>query len=68
MMPNLMTHLMVGAVLFANEDTLLLSDRTMFMTPAGMHLPDLPAGRTVIVEYEILDGRNVLTNVPAIRT
>ena len=38
MMPSLMTHLMVGAVLFANEDTLLLTDRTMFITPARMHL------------------------------
>ena len=68
MMLSLTTHLMVGAVLYANADTLLLTDRTMFITPARMHLPDLPAGRTVIVEYEILDGRNVLTNVPAIRT
>lgn len=61
------THLMVGAVLFANEETLLLTDRTLFVVPAGMHLPVFPAGSTIVVEYEIVEGRNVLTHVPAIR-
>jgi hypothetical protein len=58
---------MVGAVLFANEDMLLLTDRTLFVAPAWMHLPVLPAGSTVVVEYDVIEGHNVLTNVPAIR-
>jgi hypothetical protein len=60
-------HLMVGAVLFANDDTLLLTDRTMFVAPTGMRLPFLPAGTQVVVEYEVRDGRNVLIRAPAIR-
>ena len=60
-------YLMVGAVLFANEETLLLTDRTLFVAPAGMHLPVFPAGSTVVVEYEILEGRNVLTHRPMLR-
>ncbi len=59
--------LMVGTVLFANEETLLLTDRTLFVVPAWMHLPVLPAGSTVVIEYDVVEGRNVLTNVPAIR-
>jgi len=54
------THLMVGPVLFANEEMLLLTDRTLFVVPAGMHLPVFPAGSTIVVEYEIVEGRNVL--------
>jgi len=61
------THLMVGAVLFANEETLLLTDRTLFVVPAGMHLPVFPAGSSIVIEYEIVEGQNVLTHVPAIR-
>ena len=61
------THLMVGAVLFANEETLLLTDRTLFVVPAGMHLPVFPPGSSIVVEYEIVEGQNVLTHVPAIR-
>jgi hypothetical protein len=29
-------RLIVGAVLFANEETLLMADRTLFVAPAGM--------------------------------
>ena len=65
--PVASARLMVGAVLFANEDTLLLTDRTLFVVPAGMHLPVFHAGTTLVVEYETLDGRNVLTNVPGVR-
>jgi hypothetical protein len=53
------THPTIGTVLFANEETLLLTDRTLFVAPAGMHLPYFPAGSSVVVQYEILDGRNV---------
>ncbi len=60
-------RLMVGAVLFANDDTLLLTDRTLFVAPPRMHLPAFHAGSTVVVEYETRDGRNVLTHVPAVR-
>jgi len=63
-----MVNLKVGAVLFANEDTLLLTDRTMFAAPAGMVLPPLPPGSTVVVEYEVRDGQNILASVPAIRS
>ena len=31
-------HLMVGAVVFANEETILISDGTLFLVPAGMRL------------------------------
>jgi hypothetical protein len=49
------------------KEMLLLTDRTLFVVPAGMHLPVFPAGSTIVVEYEIVEGRNVLTHVPAIR-
>ncbi len=60
-------RLMVGAVLFANDETLLLTDRTLFVAPAAMHLPVFHAGTTLVVEYETVDGRNVLTHAPAVR-
>ena len=60
-------HLMVGAVLYANDETILLTDRTLFLVPAGMRLPHYPVGVTLVVEYDILDGQNVLTHVPEIR-
>ncbi len=50
-----------------DEDTIPLTDRTLFVAPAGIHLPVFPAGTTVVVEYEILEGRNVLTHAPAVR-
>jgi hypothetical protein len=59
-------HLMVGAVVFANEETILMSDGTLFLVPAGMRLPHYPAGTTLVIEYEILKGRNVLAHVPEI--
>ena len=62
-----MTHLMVGAVRFANADFLLLTDRTLFEAPDGMVLPAFAAGSTVVVEYDIVDGRNILTHVPGVR-
>jgi hypothetical protein len=58
---------MVGAVLFANGENILMVDRTLFLAPAGMRLPRYPAGATLVVEYEILEGRNVLARVPEIR-
>ena len=58
---------MVGAVLFASEDTILLTDRTLFVAPAGMRLSVYPTGSTVVIEYEIVEGRNVLTSMPTIR-
>ena len=61
------THLMVGAVLYANEETILLTDGTLFLAPAGMRLPNYPAGTSLVIEYEVLDGRNVLAHVPEIR-
>ena len=61
------THLVVGAVLFANEDSILLTDRTLIVAPAGMHLPVFAVGSTVVVEYDILDGHNVLMHVPEVR-
>ena len=33
------THLMVGAVLYANEETILMTDRTLFIVPAGNPQP-----------------------------
>lgn len=55
--------LMVGTVLFASEETILLTDRG----------PDLDASatsagrrRAVVVEYDVVEGRNVMTKVPAI--
>lgn len=61
-------HLMVGEVLFANEETILISDGTLFLIPAGMRLPHYSGGTTLVSEYEILTGRNVLAHVPEIRT
>jgi hypothetical protein len=49
-------HLMVGVVLFANEDTLLLTDRTVFVVPTGMRLPVFRAGIALVVEYEVPRG------------
>jgi hypothetical protein len=43
-------RLMVGAVLSANEDTLLMADRTMFVAPVGMRLPSYPAGMMLVIE------------------
>jgi len=60
-------HVMVGAVLFVNEETLLLTDGTLFVASAGIHLPAFPAGTVVVIEYEIVEGRNVLTHVPEVR-
>ena len=60
-------HLMVGAVLLVNEETLLLTDGTLFAATTGMHLPAFPAETVVVIEYEIIEGRNVLTHVPAVR-
>jgi hypothetical protein len=60
-------HLTVGEVLFANEDTILISDGTLFLIPAGMRLLTI-AGTTLVIEYEILKGRNVLAHVPEVRT
>ena len=54
-------------MLFANEDTILISDGTLFLIPAGMRLLTI-AGTTLVIEYEILKGRNVLAHVPEIRT
>jgi hypothetical protein len=56
-------RLMVGAVLFANEETLLMADRTLFVAPAGMCLPHT----TLVIEYEIIEWRNVLAQVPKVR-
>ena len=56
--------LMVGVVLDANEETVLLTDRTRFVVPAGMHLPPFLPGTTLVIEYEMIEGRNVLTHVP----
>ncbi len=60
-------HLMIGAVLFANEESILLTDRTLFEVPAGMRLPHYHAGTSLVIEYEPVDGRNVLTHLPEVR-
>jgi hypothetical protein len=60
-------HFMVGAVVFADEETILMADGTLFLAPAGMRLPHCRAGATLVIEYEILKGRNVLAHVPEIR-
>jgi hypothetical protein len=60
-------HLMVGAVLYANDQTILLTDRTLFEAPAGMRLPHFRTGVTLVIEYELAEGRNVLTYVPEAR-
>ncbi len=48
--------LMVGTVLFASEETILLTDRTLFVAPTWMHLPLLPVSATVVVEYDVVEG------------
>ena len=53
-------------MLFANEATIMLTDRTLFVAPAGMHLPVYSAGSTVVIEYEILEGQKVQTQVPEV--
>jgi hypothetical protein len=47
----------------ANGENILMVDRTLFLAP----VPRYPAGATLVVEYEILEGRNVLARVPEIR-
>jgi hypothetical protein len=32
-----------------------------------MRLPHYPAGTSLVIEYEILEGRNVLAHVPEVR-
>jgi len=59
--------LMVGSVLYANEETILLTDGTLFVAPAGMHLPPFGNGTTLVIEYEVIEGLNVLTHVPELR-
>ena len=60
-------RLVVGVVLIANVDSILLTDRTYFEAPPGMSLPALKAGSTVVVEYDIVEGRNVLATLPGVR-
>ena len=60
-------RLMVGAVLYADDDTILLSDRTLFAAPAGRRLPHYSAGTTIVIEYEVVADRNMLVAVPQIR-
>ena len=60
-------HLMVGSVLYANDRTILLTDRTLFLAPVGMHLPPFRPGATLVLEYERLEGCNVLTHMPEVR-
>ncbi len=37
--------LMIGAVRYANSETILLMDRTVFEAPAWMHLPTIQSAR-----------------------
>jgi len=60
-------RLVVGVVLIANADSILLTDRTYFEAPHGMSLPAFKAGSTVVVEYDIIEGRNVLAGLPGVR-
>ncbi len=60
-------RLVVGVVLIANADSILLTDRTYFEAPPGMCLPAFKAGSTVVVEYDIIEGRNVLAGLPGVR-
>ncbi len=46
-------HLAIGAVLFANVDSILRTDRTLFIGP-GMLLPVFFAGDSVVLQYDIL--------------
>ncbi len=55
---------MVGMVLFANAKTIVMTDRTPFEAPDEMRLPRYPAGTALVIEYEVVEGRNVLTAVP----
>ncbi len=61
------THLIVGTVLYANKEMILLSDGTVFAAPVWMRLLHFPAGTSMVIEYEIVEGRNVLTAVPQVR-
>ncbi|HKW95615.1 MAG TPA: hypothetical protein VJX92_27250 [Methylomirabilota bacterium] len=60
-------RLVVGVVLIANADSILLTDRTYFEAPPGMSLPAFKAGSTVVVEYDIVEGRNILASLPGMR-
>ena len=60
-------RLVVGVVLIANADSILLTDRTYFEAPPGMSLPAFKAGSMVVVEYDIIEGRNVLAGLPGVR-
>jgi hypothetical protein len=60
-------HLLVGTVLFANEESILMADRTLFLVPAQMRLPHYRAGTSLVIEYEIVEGRNILAHVPEVR-
>ncbi len=60
-------RLVVGVVLIANADSILLTDRTYFEAPPGMSLPAFKAGSTVVVEYDVIEGRNVLAGLPGVR-
>ena len=59
--------LMIGAVRYANSETILLMDRTVFETPVWMHLPHYRVGAVLVIEYDVVEGRNVLTAVPQVR-
>jgi hypothetical protein len=61
------THLTIGTVLFANEESILLTDRTLFLVPVKMRLPHYRAGTSLVIEYEIVEGRNILAHVPKVR-
>jgi len=59
--------LMIGAVRYANSETILLMDRSVFETPVWMHLPHYRVGAVLVIEYDVIEGRNVLTAVPQVR-
>ncbi len=44
-----------------------MTDRTLFCVPPGMRLPHYAAGATLVVEYEVREGRNVLAHVPTVQ-
>ncbi len=58
---------MVGPVLYANDTTILLTDGTLFEAPADMRLPRFLSGASLLIEYEVIESRNVLTAVPQVR-